>query len=149
MSYNKSRMKRVWKKAVPVIVLALAVAACAFAFTACGAPGVSKASDLYGDYFAENETRSLTLSDDHVAVLGIGMGTSMTYYAKYDIGGGKIELREFEEDNFKSGKRGNVVYTLKIVDVDTLVIEFDEIITNEKGENVKSGETITLTFTRA
>lgn len=142
-------MKRVWKRAASVIVLALAIAACAFAFTACGVPGVSSESDLYGDYYAENESRSLTLSEGNVAVLGIGFNTSKTYYAKYDIGGGKIELREFEEDNFKSGKRGNIAYTLAVVDADTLVMEFDEIITNEKGENVKSGKKITLTFNRA
>lgn len=141
MSYNESRMKRVWKKTALVIVLALAVTACVFALTACGVAGVSSERDLYGDYYTEDYSRCLTLSENNTAVLGIGADTSETYYAKYNFGGRKIELRD-------GGKRGDVKYTLKIEDADTLVVEIDEYIYNENNEIVKSGEKITITFNR-
>lgn len=103
---------------------------CVIALTACGVDGVSSESDLYGDYFTEDYSRCLTLAEDNVATLGVGPDITETYFAKYYLGGAKIELRD-------GGNRGEVKYTLKIEDADTLSVEIEDIIgLDEKGKPV-------------
>ncbi len=115
--------------ALPVIILVLTAMTCVIALTACGVDGISKESDLYGDYFTEDSSRCLTLSEDNNAVLGIGPDVTETYYAKYDLAGAKIELRE-------GGNRGALKYTLKIEDADTLVVEIEDYTVDGEGNPV-------------
>lgn len=83
--------------------------------SAC-APDVVNESDLYGSFLTEDNARSITLSADNVAVVCYGEKTE-NYYARYDLIGEKIEFRV-------DGFRGEIVYTVKIVNADTLKLVF-------------------------
>ena len=83
--------------------------------SAC-APDVVNETDLYGSFLTEDNTRSITLAEDNVAVVCYGENSD-SYYARYDLIGAVIELRV-------DGFRGDVVYTVNIVNADTLEMVF-------------------------
>lgn len=74
-------------------------------------------TDLYGSFLTEDSTRSVTLAAENSAVVCYGE-TYETYYARFDLIGGVVELRE-------DGFRGNIVYTFNIENADTLVLVFN------------------------
>lgn len=105
-------MKRVWVAILSVV----SVAVLAVALSACASHGVSAENDLYGSFFTPDNARCLTLAEENKAVLELG-DRATAFYAKYDLGGGTIELRE-------GGRWGDTKYTLTIVSADELKLEF-------------------------
>ena len=83
--------------------------------SAC-APDVVNETDLYGSFLTEDNTRSITLAADNAAVVSYG-DKADRYYARYDLINELIELRV-------DGFRGDVAYTIKIVNADTLELKF-------------------------
>lgn len=123
------------KKTFTAILLILTVAVSAVMFSAC-AEDVKGEADLYGSFLTEDNTRSITLAEDHAAVVCYGENAE-SYYARYDLMNEKIELRV-------DGFRGNIAYTLRVVDVDML----DLVFTPQYADADKPAEEQTIRFVR-
>lgn len=103
------------KKGLTVVILALVLAVCAAVFSGC-VDGVASESDLYGSFFTADNARCITLKEDNVAVVEYGT-TSSTYYARYDLIGNAIELRDGDY-------WGDIVYTVAIESADKLLLTY-------------------------
>lgn len=138
------------KKKLSVLFIIATLAVCVLSFTAC-VENAPKDYDMYGDFYVgtyDAETGKTAITDYTKCVtLGEKDGENVAYvddseyYADYDlIVKNTIELK-------RGNRWGEVVYTINVVTVDVLQIEFIPQESDGEG-NIVDGESVTYTFVR-
>lgn len=138
------------KKKLSVLFIIATLAVCVLSFTAC-VENAPKDYDMYGDFYVgtyDAETGKTAITDYTKCVtLGEKDGKNVAYvddseyYADYDlIVKNTIELK-------RGNRWGEVVYTINVVTVDVLQIEFIPQEADGEG-NIVDGESVTYTFVR-
>lgn len=138
------------KKKLSVLFIIATLAVCVLSFTAC-VENAPKDYDMYGDFYVgtyDAETGKTAITDYTKCVtLGEKDGENVAYvddseyYADYDlIVKNTIELK-------RGNRWGEVVYTINVVTVDVLQIEFIPQEADGEG-NIVDGESVTYTFVR-
>ncbi len=122
------------KKVFAALLLIITLSVSAVALSGC-TDGISSESDLYGSFFTADDLKCITLGENNSAVVSIYRKDgvmSENYYARYDLIGDKIELRDGDY-------WGNVKYVVTIVDADTLSIEspYEEDMTDGKPKMIE------------
>ncbi len=138
------------KKKLSVLFIIATLAVCVLSFTAC-VENAPRDYDMYGDFYVgtyDAETGKTAITDYTKCVtLGEKDGKNVAYvddseyYADYDlIVKNTIELK-------RGNRWGEVVYTINVVTVDVLQIEFIPQEADGEG-NIVDGESVTYTFVR-
>lgn len=138
------------KKKLSVLFIIATLAVCVLSFTAC-VENAPKDYDMYGDFYVgtyDAGTGKTAITDYTKCVtLGEKDGKNVAYvddseyYADYDlIVKNTIELK-------RGNRWGEVVYTINVVTVDVLQIEFIPQEADGEG-NIVDGESVTYTFVR-
>ena len=138
------------KKKLSVLFIIATLAVCMLSFTAC-VENAPRDYDMYGDFYVgtyDAETGKTAITDYTKCVtLGEKDGKNVAYvddseyYADYDlIVKNTIELK-------RGNRWGEVVYTINVVTVDVLQIEFIPQEADGEG-NIVDGESVTYTFVR-
>lgn len=138
------------KKKLSVLFIIATLAVCVLSFTAC-VENAPRDYDMYGDFYVgtyDAETGKTAITDYTKCVtLGEKDGENVAYvddseyYADYDlIVKNTIELK-------RGNRWGEVVYTINVVTVDVLQIEFIPQEADGEG-NIVDGESVTYTFVR-
>ena len=138
------------KKKLSVLFIIATLAVCVLSFTAC-VENAPRDYDMYGDFYVgtyDAETGKTAITDYTKCVtLGekdcknVAFVDDSEYYADYDlIVKNTIELK-------RGNRWGEVVYTINVVTVDVLQIEFIPQEADGEG-NIVDGESVTYTFVR-
>lgn len=138
------------KKKLSVLFIIATLAVCVLSFTAC-VENAPRDYDMYGDFYVgtyDAETGKTAITD-YTKCVTLGEKDSKNvayvddseYYADYDlIVKNTIELK-------RGNRWGEVVYTINVVTVDVLQIEFIPQEADGEG-NIVDGESVTYTFVR-